>query len=401
MAQGCIVRRCPACGNRRKDCSHKGVKYAVVYLFEGHQRWETVGSNRHDAERRLTQVMAEIRQETYRLPTRIVFQEFAAQWLRDYARGAVKPLTFRVYRTLLKTRLIPTFGNLLLTQITQQGVQGFLAKCLHENKLSPKTANSLLLLLKLILKHACEWGHLARNPAASVKPVRVEPKEMAFLCPDEIQRFLKQADEPYRTLFLTALLTGMRRGELLGLQWGDLDWHNNRIHVRRTLYCHTKEELAELGESQKWRFSTPKSQKSIRTIVMSPKLRDALELHRLVCPRSPYDLVFGTKQGQPLHAENVVKKEFLPTLSRAGLRRIRFHDLRHTYTTLLIAQGVHAKFIQAQLGHASIETTMDCYGHLLPEVGCQVGEQLDSQVFGAHVVALANAGANGSSANTG
>ena len=115
---------------------------------------------------------------------------------------------------------------------------------------------------------------------------------------------------------------------------------------------------------------------------MSPRLREALELHRLTCPVGPDDLVFCAKEGTPIHAENMIRREFLPALSRAGLRHIRFHDLRHTYTALLIAQGAHAKFIQSQLGHASIQTTLDRYGHLLPEMQHGAGERLDTTVFG-------------------
>ena len=114
----------------------------------------------------------------------------------------------------------------------------------------------------------------------------------------------------------------------------------------------------------------------------SPHLREALENHRLTCPVSPDDLVFCNHQGNPIDTCNLYAREFLPTLSRAGLRRIRFHDLRHTYTSLMISQGVHIKFIQSQLGHASIQTTLDRYGHLLPELSQGVGERLDASVFG-------------------
>jgi len=177
----------------------------------------------------------------------------------------------------------------------------------------------------------------------------------------------------------------MRRGEVLGLQWGDLDWHHANIHVRRSLVWYTARDREALADNprQRWRFTTPKSERSFRTIVMSPHLRDALERHRLTSPVSPHDLVFCTPEGRPLDPNNLVKRVFLPTLARAGLRRIRFHDLRHTYTSLLIAQGAHVKFIQSQLGHASIQTTLDRYGHLLPETRRDVGARLDQLVFGA------------------
>ena len=104
-------------------------------------------------------------------------------------------------------------------------------------------------------------------------------------------------------------------------------------------------------------------------------------MHRLTAPVSAYDLVFCNSDGNPLEPDNMVKREFLPALSFAGLRRIRFHDLRHSYTSLLIAQGENVKFIQSQLGHSSIQTTMDRYGHLLPTNQYGVGSKLDSQIF--------------------
>ncbi len=384
MAQGSIIWRCRKCGSRAGGaCPHPRAGYYIAYRVGKKQKWEAVGRNKKVAERRLADVMARLYQGTFALPKKISFTEFSQQWLRDYAEGAVKTLTLRCYRILIRVHLNTTFGELLLSQITPQHVQSFLARCLKEKGLSPKTTNTLLLLLKLMLKHAKRWGYLRENPAENISPVRVEPKEMDFLRPDEIHLLLKHSDEPFRTLFLTAVLTGMRRGELLGLQWGDIDWHNNVIHVRRTLYYYTKDELAGRDESEKWQFSTPKSQRSVRSIEVSPRLKEALELHRLQCPASPYDLIFCTKEGKPIHAENMVRREFLPALTRAGLRRIRFHDLRHTYTTLLIAQGENPKVIQSQLGHASIETTFDRYGHLLPESRRQLGPRLDAQLFGA------------------
>jgi len=356
-----------------------------VYEADEKQKWEPVSRNKKDAQRRLAEIVAELYQGTVSIRKPISFTQFSEQWLQDYAEGSVKPLTQRFYHTLLKNHLKPAFGALPLTHITPQHIHRFRTDCLREKNLSPKTVNSLLTLLKTILKFARQWNYIRENPAETVNRARVEQREMAFLHPDEFRMLLQRADEPYRTLFLTAGMTGMRRGELLALQWGDIDWHNGIIHVRRSLYRVLRYELTNEEQSQKvqWRFSTPKSLKSNRDIVMSPLLKEALELHRLACPVSPHDLVFCNKHGNPLHQENMVKREFLPALSQAGLRRIRFHDLRHTYVTFLIAQGTNPKFIQSQLGHASIQTTFDRYGHLLSEKGREAGERLDALVFGS------------------
>jgi len=233
-----------------------------------------------------------------------------------------------------------------------------------------------------MLKHAKQWRYLRENPAQEIRRLRVEAQEMDYLTPEEIRLLLQHADEPYRTLFLTAALTGMRRSEVLAIQWGDIAWAGSSIHIKRSLFWYT---LNELGGAQvsRWRFMEPKSKRSMRTLVMSPNLREALELHRLSAPVSQHDLVFCTKGGSPIDPRHLIEREFWPALSRAGLRRVRFHDLRHTYTALMIAQGANIKFIQSQLGHASIQTTLDRYGHLLPEVQRGVGERLDAAVFGS------------------
>ena len=388
MARGSVIWRCRKHGNKTGgSCDCPGGAYSIAFVVGGRRKWEKVGRTKKEAEHRLAEILTELNQGTYQPPQPMLVRDFAQRWLRDYAEGAVKPMTLRSYRGLVRNHLTPMLGELWLTQLSPQRIQGVIAQCLRERGLSPKTANNCLILLKTILKFARQWGLLRDNPAEEIKPLRVESKEMDFLRPEEIQLLLKHADEPYRTLFLTAVLTGMRRGELLALQWGDIDWHNHVIRVRRSLFWHSQQELAELqlapaeGPVQGWRFSTPKSKRSIRTIIMSPRLREALELYRLSCPVSPQDLVFCTREGTPMEPNNMIHREFLPTLRRAGLRHIRFHDLRHTFTTLLIAQGVNVKAIQAQLGHASIQTTLDRYGHLLPETQQYIGERLDALVF--------------------
>jgi len=168
-----------------------------------------------------------------------------------------------------------------------------------------------------------------------------------------------------RTLVLTAVMTGMRRGELLGLKWEDVDLEGGKIHVRRALW--------------RGKFVAPKSRRSRRAIDAPATVRAALA--RLPS-RFEGELVFCGPQGHPLDPENFTKRDFARVLRRSGVRRIRFHDLRHTYTSLLIAQGAHPKYIQAQLGHASIQTTLDRYGHLMPDVHAAEAKKLDQLDLG-------------------
>jgi len=389
MARGSIVKRCPVCKwknlvKRSSECKHKEAVYVITYRIGKKQKWETVGHNKKEAERRLSEIISQINNGNYFKPTDILFKDFAFKWLEQYAKISVKPSTLRTYSMTVRYHLIPAFGDLPLQFITAERMQEFMAKSL--DKCSPKTVNNMITQLKTIFKHARRWKYLRDNPALDIDHVQLEHKEMDFLSPEEIRLLLKHAQEPYKTLFLTAVLTGARRGELLGLQWGDVDWNSNTISVRRGLYWLTRKENKEEGVSR-WRFISTKSKRSMRMIVMSPVLKEALEIHRLTCPVSQDDLVFCNDKGNPFDPDNMVKREFLPSLVAAGLRKIRFHDLRHTYTTLMIAQGENIKFIQSQLGHASIQTTLDRYGHLLPSNQEGVGARIDQHVFG-HANAL-------------
>lgn len=197
---------------------------------------------------------------------------------------------------------------------------------------------------------------------------------MDFLNPEEIRLLLEHSPEPDKTIFLIAILTGMRKGEVLALQWGDVDWNSDTIYVRRSLRFKMRKNIDT--EDRRWWFDSPKTKYSTRAIIMSPHLKEALENHRFnqtvefaqkdkgKKPLNADELIFTNDAGCPVDPDNIIKRKFHPALERAGLRKIRFHDLRHTFASLLIDQGENIKFIQSQLGHASIQTTLDRYGHL-------------------------------------
>ena len=357
MAKGSVVQR-------------SGNWYAV-YRDGGTQKWERAGGSKRTAEKLLAKRMNQINAGTYQEFEKILFEEFSARWLSDYAKVSVKVSTYISYETIVRLHLNPRFGKQFLHRISTADIQKFVSEKITKDELTPKSVVNFLVPLKEMFKHAVAWGFIKRDPSLYVKRPRVELEEMDFFTPEEIRLFLDNVNPNCYTLFLTAVMTGMRRGELLALQWGDIDWNSNQISVRRSIYR---------GE-----FVNPKSKNSIRRIVITPILRQALEQHRLLGRKSELGLIFSNGDGLPIDPDNLVKREFFPALDRAGLRRIRFHDLRHSYASLLISQGENIKFIQSQLGHSSAKTTLDRYGHLMPNLENDAARRLDKTVFGSFV----------------
>jgi integrase len=298
----------------------------------------------------------------------VAFSEFAGRWLAEYAAVSVKPSTHATYRSIVGNSLAPFFGRTALEEIRTEQVQRFVASRVRDG-LSANTVGKHLALLKIILRHAVEWGYLEENPATPVRGPRVPYREVDVLEPAEARRLLAHLDDGHRVLFATALLTGMRLGELLALKWRDVDLAAATLRVRRSLW--------------RGRFLDPKTRHSVRTIPLTPSLVASLERHRRSRLPTRSDLVFATREGTPLDPDNLRKRVFEPARDRAGLSaNVRIADCRHFYASLLIAQGENLKYVQRRLGHASITTTVDRYGHLFAGAHDGVRERLDASLFG-------------------
>jgi integrase len=341
--------------------------YAYWRDQRGTQHAKSIGTRKHDAEAFVTRMQTQVDDGSYRdlIPTG--FEDYATIWLRDYAAVQVKPSTLSGYRSMLKSSLIPFFGNAPLTSITTADVQRYIRERLDAGR-SGATVHKAVVMLKGMLKQSVEWSYLRVNPAQVVKAPPREHKEMSFLTPAEVPVFLDALPEEWRPLFFTLIFSGMRLGELLALKWSDIDWDAGTIRISRSVWH---------GE-----FQEPKTRNAVRTVGMSDRLRWTLMDRMLAAPQSPHDLVFCTAEGGLLDQANLRHRVFEPALAAAGFRKIRIHDLRHTYASLLINNGENLKYAQQQLGHASITTTVDRYGHLMPDAHVGAGQRLDASVFG-------------------
>jgi integrase len=338
----------------------------------------------------LAQREAEVRVGVHRLPANRTptFAEFAAEWLeRQRARG-LRPKTLEAYEDALDHHLLPTFGALRLGAITRRDVDAYLVARVAVRRprrrgtkkdetpeavpFAAATINKSLVVLKAMLRDAVEQGHLTENPAAKVRAIREPDREetLHVLQPDEIARLLDAAEDPWRTLYAVAVQTGLRRGELLALRWSDLDLRKGLVYVRRSL-ARVRE-----GDGYAVREVPLKTRHSRRTVDLSPATVERLLTHP-AGDDPERDFVFRSRAGGPIDPENVARA-LRRHLTAAGLPAVRFHDLRHTHASLLIAAGVHPKAMQARLGHGSITTTLNIYGHLMPSAFQGVGAQLDA-----------------------
>ncbi|MDI6773660.1 MAG: tyrosine-type recombinase/integrase, partial [bacterium] len=366
--------------------------WMIDYIAANGQRMrQTIGpgeEGRRLARKVLAQREAEAQLMIHRLPASqtMRFGEYADDWLhRTQAR--VKPNTAESYEDAVE-RLRPTFGEQRLGAITRHEIDRWLTGPHHgrprkgqrkkPGPLSATTVNYTLLVLKFILKDAVEHGHLAETPAAKIKPLRRPDHEdgdaLHVLQPEEITRLLEVAGEPWHTFYQVTVQSGLRRGEALALRWRDLDLRKGLLHVRRSLNRFRE------GKGYVVREAPLKSRHSRRTIDLAPSVVEALLAHP-AGDDSKQDFVFRSRAGGPIDPDSV-DRAFKRHLLLAELPDVRFHDLRHTHASLLIAAGVHPKAIQVRLGHASITTTLNTYGHLMPSAFQGVGERLDALLQG-------------------
>jgi integrase len=315
----------------------------------------------------------------------VTFEEYSKRFLREHAEVSCKPSTVASYKQLLRLYLTPKFGASRTDEITRDRVKDFLAGLVSTGKLSRNTLRLILCTMRVIFNHAIDDGLIVQNPAARLgRFTKTDGTkfEASSLTRDEAERLLNGAREicpDFHPLFLLALRAGLRRGELVALRWGDIQFGASEEDKNR--YILVQRNYAE-GE-----FTTPKSRKSRRVDLSKElrrtllELRDKRLLEAFLNGRGSIadDLVFPSKAGTVLDPANLIHYHFLPAVEKAGLRRIRFHDLRHTFGSLLIQGGASLAYVKEQMGHSSIQVTVDTYGHLIAGADIAWIDSLDSK----------------------
>jgi integrase len=341
---------------RRKDG-----RWEAAVVLDGH-RFRFYGPTREVVNGELVAAL-KAHQDGY-LPGggRETFGRFWEVWLPGM-QPLLRPRTWLRYEELGRIHLLPVLERVWLGKIGPQHVREVHCRML-EAGISPTTAHHAHAVLHRALADAVRWGMVSRNVAGLVRPPRITSQEMKTLSAAEARVLCQAAaGSRFEALYVLAVTTGMRQGELLALKWSAVNLEQGVVRVTGTV------TRSEYGLS----ITPPKTLRSRRAVVLAHPATAALERHRVAQAEErcrlggaweDQDLVFSTATGGLVERDQLVRGDFLPLLKRAGLPVIRFHDLRHTAATLLLSQGVHPKVASEMLGHATVAITLDRYSHV-------------------------------------
>lgn len=356
---------------RRQD----GLWEARLSLPNG-KRKSVYGRTRRDAQDKLRAAQRDLDAGLDLSAERQTLAQYVERWLSASVKPSVKVKTYEGYESILRVRVVPRLGRKLLARLTPLDVQALYAD-LEVAGLSDRSIHHTHRVLRLALSQAVRWGLIGRNPCDGATPPRPRRAEMHVLTQAQVAVFLEATrDHPSYALYVLAITTGMRQGELFGLKWADIQLDEGKLVIRRALQRQNEAGLV---------FIEPKTPRSRRTILLSQRAIDALREHRgrqlrkrlmLEAEWNDTDIVFCNDTGRPLDP-GWQRQVFQQALKRTGLPVIRFHDLRHTAATLLLSQDVHPKVVSEMLGHATISLTLDTYSHLVPAMHAQAAAAMD------------------------
>ncbi|MCL4425507.1 MAG: site-specific integrase, partial [Firmicutes bacterium] len=328
------------------------------------QKWIAVHGNKKEAERKLTEVLHEMNAGVYTEPAKITLGAFLDRWLGDYARVTVRATTLDSYRYLIERHISPALGHIQLANLKPLDLQRFYSEKLAGGRLdgrgglSARSVRYIHGLLRESLGSAVKWQLIPRNVAEAVDPPRQVRPEMQVLDVDGVQAFLAAAKSTrFYALWLLGITTGLRRGELLGLRWQDVDLEAGAVVVRQTLICLRGKILVQ---------PRAKTERSIRAVSLPETAVEALREHRERQTKEratfgeeyeDHDLVFCRPEGRPMDPNHLAARHFKPLLKQAGLPPIRIQDLRHTHATMLLGAGVNLKLVSDRLGHTTTRMT--------------------------------------------
>lgn len=375
----------------RGHIKKRGSTWTIVFYVEvdgkKKQKWIGGFKTKREAEAALAEYIQKATSGEITLAKDITFADFLQEWVKNYCEANLAPRTLRRYSEIIRIYLIPRLGNIKLQDLRPFHIQQHYTWLLNKEEgpgLAPATVLYQHRIIHEALKHAVRWQLIPRNPAEAVEPPKVRKVEINVLTPEQVTGLLNHLLQERHVLFIPTLLavtTGMRRGEICGLQWEDIDFEKSCLYIRHQLQ--RIDGRLVLRET--------KTAGSRRPVALDDTTLGLLKTHRKA--QMENRLMFGpeyevanagyvcTWPDGRLIDPDYITKAFAKVLDKIGLPRVRFHDLRHTHATLLLQEGVNPKIVSERLGHTDIRITLNTYSHVLPSIQKEAAEKVASKLF--------------------
>jgi len=348
------------------------------------RKWHTFHTtSKRKAEEECARLITAMKNGTYIEATKQTVAEFLDEWLA-FIKPSVAPKTHERYSEILQKGVAPLIGDVTLAKLKTDRIDAAFSKALSTGRrdgkggLSPRTVHHMRRVLIKALNQAVTWDRLVKNPALATTAPKVERKQM--LAYDAAQTAaLLEAMRPTRMFVpvVLAVLCGLRRGEILALRWRDIDLTGKSISVTRSAE-QTKEGI-RYKETKSGRSRTVALSNGTVEDLKSHRARQAEELLRLGIRPHEDSFVVAQYDGRPLQPRSLTH-EWMRLIKKTALPRIRFHDLRHTHASQMLAAGVHPKIASERLGHSTIGITLDLYSHVMPGMQADAAEQVDAAI---------------------
>ncbi|MBF7084192.1 site-specific integrase [Desulfallas sp. Bu1-1] len=363
-------------------------KITIGYNHEGKpKRLTKYFKTRKEAQEWLAKIQHEKATGKFVEPHKTTVGEWLERWLNDYAKPKTRVTTWNSYEALIRQHIKPVVGDIPLVQLQPADLQRLYnfkresGRLDGKGGLSPRTVRYLHTVIHAALAQAVKEGLIYRNVAEAVTLPKQERKELKPLTREQTLQFLDAAKEDrLYPAFLLAVYSGLQRGELLALRWQDVDLKEHTITIRQSI---NRTYVSGGGTKTKLTYLQPKTEKSRRTIPIPAEVVQELRRHKAKQARKKLlgqtcretDLVFTAEKGGPIDPRNLARK-FETLLKKAGLPKVRFHDLRHGFATMLLKANEHPKTVQELLGHSTITTTLDIYSHVDEDIKKRAVEKI-------------------------
>ncbi|EFH90683.1 tyrosine-type recombinase/integrase [Ktedonobacter racemifer] len=359
----------------------KDGRFAGYIRLEGGKKKYFYGSTRKEVQDKVRAALNEKERGTLATGPNPLLKDYLPEWLETVCKPPYRaPSTYLHYRSAMKKHIIPEIGHLKIRNLTPRHIQELYAKKIRDGA-KPPTIKLMHEVLSGSLNSALQWEMVSKNVASQVTVPKGVQREIVPLT-EEQARVLLEIARGHRLegMILLAVTTGLRRGEITALKWSDIDFDARLLFIK-----HTVSHVAFMGYVEK----EPKTRAGKRTIHLPEAVIQTLQQHYSeqkakaeemglsLSEWNPKGLVFLSKLRSYMHSPQTLK-EFHQIVAQAGLPKMRFHDLRHSAATILLAKGVHPKVVQELLGHSSIAMTMNIYSHVMPSMRKEVASIMDT-----------------------